>query len=913
MSVSNSAHQQQSQLQNATDSDSSSLSLANLHVKPYAKDVSKLFPLLKSSPQGLSDRQAQSRLAQFGPNQLKKEQGISILALIWDQFNDLLVLILVLASLFSFVIGETIDAAAITAVIVLNGVLGFIQEYKAEQSMHQLKKFETPHSIVIRAGSKQEIEANQLVPGDVIIIAEGDQVPADARLLEVHSLRVDESLLTGESVPIAKRTAPLPEETGLADRNNMVFAGTIATKGRATALVIRTGMKTQMGQIATDILETEKESTPLQKALDKVGRILAILSLGVALPGLTLGILQNRDAVEMFMMAISLAVSAIPEGLPIVVTIALALGIKRMTKVNVLARKLATAESLGGTDVICTDKTGTITHNEMTVKQVYLPKIGMLTISGSGYETDGQVQVDQSLNEELGFAADSQYQTALKNLAQNSFLCSDATLEVGDPTERALVVLAEKVGIDTQQLTADYKRTDEVPFNSDDKYMIVSTNKVRENEGKKSKQIIIKGAPESVLALCQLSEKQKQEAIAVNDSLTQQSLRVLAIAQYHPEENEDADLGDIKQFHLIGLVGMYDPPRSEVKEALQVCHRAGIRVIMITGDHKQTAQAIADQIGLDSLSAYDGYDLDQMDQPYFEKVVKETNIFARVSPRHKVKILKTLQSFGHQVAMTGDGVNDASAIKKADVGIAVGSGTDLTKSVSDLILLDDNFASIAKGIKEGRRIFFNIKKFVRFMMSANFDEIAHILTSILLNLPLSLLPIHILWINLATDSLPALALTVDAADDDIMERKPYRPKNEIMKGMLSFSVSSAIIGYLSVYGLFLFCLRETGDVAYAQTISFTTTVLFELFLVFALRSRRPTDFKHFFSNGWLWLSVITAVALQALVLYLPITQHVLKVVPLSWQDWLLLVLPTSLSGLTLMELGKNIVAWAQRD
>jgi Ca2+-transporting ATPase len=414
---------------------------------------------------------------------------------------------------------------------------------------------------------------------------------------------------------------------------------------------------------------------------------------------------------------------------------------------------------------------------------------------------------------------------------------------------------------------------------------------------------VIKGAPEAVMAKCSLDQEQRQIIHRVNNYLTKKSLRVLAIAEHDlPKQKK---LNGFNQYHFLGLVAMYDPPRKEVKAALNVCHKAGIRVIMITGDHKNTAEAIAEQIGLDSIGAYSGEELDQMDEAYFKKVVKESNIFARVSPRHKVKILETLQAFGHQVAMTGDGVNDAPAIKKADVGIAVGSGTDLTKSVSDLILLDNNFASIAKGIKEGRRIFFNIKKFVRYMLSANFDEIAQILTSILLRLPLSLFPIHVLWLNLVTDSLPALALTVDEADEDIMRRPPYVPQKEILKGIMSYSLVGAVIGYAAVFSLFLFLLKYTGDIIYTRTMSFTSMVIFELFLVFTLRSESPGNFKQFFSNVWLWLSIMVAFVVQILAIYSPVLQPIFKTVPLLQDDWLI-IFCVSMFGLVGMEIFKHV-------
>ncbi len=927
----NSESHQSSEKNSAANSSSTSVlthTIKNLHIKPYSKDLKKLYSLLASNPTGLSQDQAASRLAQFGTNQLEKSPSISIVHLFWDQLNSLLVLILLIAAFLSFLMGEELDGLAILAVVFLNSLLGFIQEFKAEKSLQELAEMERLKAVVLRDGEELEVDAVQIVPGDILLLREGDKITADARLIKADSFKVDESILTGESESSFKQTKPIAAKTGLADRTNMVFSGCLVTHGKAKALVIRTGMKTQIGQIAQEISQTESEETPLQKALNQVSKTLAIISLAVSVPGLALGIFMNRDAAQMFIMAISLAVSAIPEGLPIVVTIALALGIKRMAKNNVLVRRLATAESLGGIDVICTDKTGTITHNQMTVSQVYLPEWGMLKISGSGFDLEGEVKFDQASTEELGLNSNSvvdehqqnasqtkskqklSFNAALRHLAQQAVLSSDANLEMGDPTERALIVMAHKLGLDSKKIKKSYSREEEIPFDSANKYMAVavqnnhaSAETDSDKQAKNNKKAVVKGAPEAIIAMCELDKQQKQAINRINNYLTKKSLRVLAIAEQ--DLPEQSGLNGFNQYQFLGLIGMYDPPRKEVKPALNACHKAGIRVIMITGDHKNTAQAIAEQIGLDSIGAYSGEELDKMDEAYFKKVVKESNVFARVSPRHKVKILDTLQAFGHQVGMTGDGVNDAPAIKKADVGIAVGDGTDLTKSVSDLILLDNNFASIAKGIEEGRRIFFNIKKFVRYMLSANFDEIAQILTSILLKLPLSLLPIHILWLNLVTDSLPALALTVDEAEDNIMEKPPYVPQKEILKGIMTYSLVGAVIGYIVIFSLFLFLWNYTGDLTYARTMSFTSIVVFELFLVFALRSEKPANFKEFFSNTWLWLSIAGALAVQMLAIYLPLLQPVFETVPLLQDDWLI-IFCVAMSGLVGMEAFKHV-------
>lgn len=887
-----------------TNNPSSTKSINNLHIKPYAKSPKKLFSLLSSQPRGLSSQQASSRLAQFGPNQLEHKKSFSIAGLIVDQFNSILTLILVVAAGFSIAIGETIDAAAIVLILVVNGVLGFIQEYKAEKSLEELKEIETLDAVVLRAGKEQEIPAKKIVPGDIILLHGGDQIPADARLLEAHQLEVDESMLTGESTPAAKAAAVLSEDTGLADRSNMVFSGCIITRGRGKALVVRTGMKTEIGKIADELRQAEERDTPLQGALAHLGKILALVSLGAAVPGLVIGIVSGRDAVEMMMLAVSLAVSAIPEGLPVVVTIALAMGIKKMTKVNVLVRKLSTAESLGGTDVICTDKTGTLTHNQMTVTKIYLPDEGFLKVSGEGLELEGKVSADHELNQQLlnladeGSRSDEFSRQAVKRLARHFMLCSDATLEVGDPTEQALIVLGAKLDYQQDKLTARYPRQDEVPFNSANKYMKVL---VKKDGGQLA---IVKGAVEQIVSMSDLSSEQKKEIQQINNNLSDKGLRVLALAS--KETNSDQDLESIDNFQFQGLVGMYDPPREEVEQALHTCHRAGIRVIMITGDHKKTAEAIADRIGLDSIGAYTGQDLDEMDDAYFSKVVKETNIFARVSPRHKVKILKELQAQGNQVAMTGDGVNDAPAVKRADVGIGVGDGTDLTKGVSDMILLDNNFASISLAIQEGRHIFFNIKKFLKYLTSSNFDEILEVLSSVVLGLPLSLLPLHILWINLFSDSMPALSLAVDPIDPSVIDQEPYDPKKEIFQGIFQFAVIVGLLDYLLTFGFYVYLLKIAQlPVVEARTMSFSASVLFEFFLVFAIRSPKPAKLKDLVNNWLLLLSVAIGVAGQVAVVYVPFLQQAFTTTALPFHDWVQIVLVAS-SGFFGVEILKRL-------
>jgi Ca2+-transporting ATPase len=881
-------------------SNNSALTLnKTINLKTHALKRAQVFKELQSTKIGLDKEEIEKRIAYFGKNKLKEKKSFSVFALLLSQFTDILIIILFIAAVFSFFIGETIDAMAIFAIVLMNGFLGFFQEYKAEKSIEALKKMETFQTRVIRNGKEETVDAEDVVPGDILLLAEGDRIPADARILEVRSFEVDESMLTGESSPVSKVTEVLKEKTAVADQRNMVFSGTNVTKGKAKAIAVLTGMNTQVGKIAKDIQEAPHTLTPLQKALEKLGWILGLISILIAVPGLIIGVMTGRDVVEMMMMSVSLAVSAIPEGLPIVVTIALALGIKKMVKVNVLVRKLSTAESLGSTDVICSDKTGTITHNQMTAVDLIIPEAGFYNISGSGYHLDGEIKINKNKSRKFGLTT-KHNGSELESVATNFVLCSDAVLNFGDPTERALIVMAHKLSLNEDKIRSATERIDEIPFDSSNKFMaVLLKNKV----GYKA---LIKGAPEVIIAKSKLSKAEKEKLEKINDHLTKKGLRVLALAEKQLRSKQRWEKTDSYKF--CALVGMYDPPREEVAESIRVCKKAGIRVMMITGDHKQTAQAIADQIGLNAEGALSGSELDELTDKEFIDVVKKVNVFARVAPEHKVKILKVLQAMGHQVAMTGDGVNDAAAIKRADVGIAVGSGTDLTKETSDMILLDDDFSTIAKAIREGRRIFFNIKKFIRFLISANFDEIARIFTSIIFGLPLSLLPIHILWLNLATDSLPALALTTDVADKDIMERKPYHPKKEILRGVISFSILAASIGYLVIFGLFLYCLFVCNlSLTHAQTLSFTTTVLFELFLVFAVRSERSVLDSGFCSNKLLCFSVLIAFLAQLFVIYNPIAQLVFKTVPLDWRDWIL-VLSASSSGLVIIEVLKLIKA-----
>lgn len=851
---------------------------------PHATSLDTLTTQLDTSLEGLSTQEVQVRLSVYGANEIKEKRSFSVVSLLVSQFTSFLVLLLIGAGIFSYVIGEHIDAIAILAIVVINGVLGFIQEFKAEQSLASLKQIEVMQARVLRDGKEVIVLASEIVPGDIVILEEGKKVIADARIIEAYALMADESLLTGESVPVTKRAEELDAQTALADRTNMLFSGSLITMGHGKALVVHTGETTELGKIAHDLQSATKEETPLQQAMQKLGRTLAIICILVVIPGLFIGIYTQQPINDMIILAVSLAVSAIPEGLPIVVTISLAIGIRRMAKRNVLVRKLSSAETLGGTDVICTDKTGTLTHNQMTVLKALVIDKGIFTFSGEGYSIEGSISYDDAASAEVSMYSKDPTNDALRSLLTHSVLCNDATIELGDPTERSLIVAGAKAGIAAKKVRDAYSRADEIPFNSDQKYMAVQVQQDHKNIA------IIKGAPEVIFSMSHIPEERKETLTRINDTWTSEGLRVLAVA------STDMAQGALNEqpYVLQGLIAMYDPPRQEVTEALAKATEAGVRVIMVTGDHHKTAAAIAEQIGLVSERVVTGVEIDAMDDASFTDAIEHVNIFARVSPQHKLRILETLQRQGHLVAMTGDGVNDAPAIKKANIGIAAGSGTDLSKEVADMVLLDDNFASIVKGIEEGRRIFYNIKKVIRYLVSANFYGIALVFASILLGMPIPLLPLQILWINLVTDALPALALSSDVADPENMKQKPYNPTKEITKRTTGYAAYVGLVGFVIMMSLYVLLLNKWQlPLEEVRTVIFTASVVFELMLVFAIRSKHNISLAQLTSNKTLWAGVLTGLAGQLFVVYHSFGNMVFNTVPLTFGDWQIILLFTS--------------------
>ncbi|MBS3133178.1 calcium-translocating P-type ATPase, SERCA-type [Candidatus Woesearchaeota archaeon] len=836
----------------------------------YKLSADKVLSGLNTSPKGLRSEEAASRLNQYGPNRLKEGKKISPLKIFFSQFNNFLVWILLVAVAISASIGEVVESIVIIIIVLLNAVIGFIQEFRAEKAVEALKKLSGIKADVLRDGVRKQIDAKQLVPGDIIFIETGDKISADCRVIEQSNFETQESSLTGESTPVRKDISAL-KEAPVAEQINMAFSGTIVTKGRAKAVVVKTGMQTEIGRIAKLIQETKEELTPLQKKLAKFGKQIAVLTLIIAAIVFAATVLRGEDLLEMFKTAVSLAVAAIPEGLPAVVAMSLALGVQRMIKRNALVRKLPSVETLGSTTVIATDKTGTLTMDKMTVKKLYV-KGKIVDVAGEGYST----------NEKLAAGED---ETLLMRIG---VLCNDSALSgsgiSGDPTEAALLVSAAKAGMIKEELDTRFKRVGEIPFDSGRKRMTTI------HEVGNQKIMYTKGAPDVVLKLCdriyvngkikKLTAADKKEIEAVNGKFASDALRVLGFA-YKPVKGEKHEE---KSLVFVGLQAMIDPPRPEVKKAIEECKEAGIRVIMVTGDHKLTAVAIAKQLGIEG-TAITGVELDRIKN--IEDKIDEIGVYARVNPEHKIRIIDALKKKKHVAAMTGDGVNDAPALKKADIGIAMGiTGTDVAKEASKMVLTDDNFASIVNSVKEGRGIYDNIKKFIYFLLSSNLAEVMVIFAAILIGLKLPLLAIQILWVNLITDGLPAVALGVEPVSKDVMKRRPRKisegiiTKSMIVRLLLMGSVIT--IGTLSMYLWSLYrsgwtwgqeLLSASPDYVYAITMAFTTLVVFEMVNALASKSEEKSFFSGLFDNKWLLLAILSSLLLQAIIIYTPLNAY----------------------------------------
>ncbi len=899
----------------------------------HSLDVEEVLRKLGTSEEGLSEEEAQKRLEEFGPNELRKEKGKSPWSIFLDQFKDFLILLLLAATFVSLLIGEVFDAAAIMAIVVMSAFLGFLQEYRAERALEALKKMAAPEAVVLRGGRERRIPAREVVPGDIILLHAGDKVPADARLIEQFNLRVDEAPLTGESVPVNKEVAILPPETALADRKNMLYAGTVVTYGRGKAAVVATGMETEFGRIAQMIQTVVEEETPLERRMAEIGKWLGIGSLAVVAVVSALGLLRGHELLEMFLWGVSLAVAAVPEALPAVVTGALAIGVQRMARRNAIVRRLPAVETLGCTTFICSDKTGTLTKNEMTVRRIWLDG-EIIEVTGVGYEPKGEFIVVRGKGQGAGgnppSPPDPYFHEGLKLLLRTALLCNDAHLEreseawtlIGDPTEGALVVAAAKAGLDKRELDRLYPRIAEVPFTSERKRM---TTVHAAPDG--AKLVCSKGAPEIVLERCgriwrdgsivELSEAERNEILRANEGMAADALRVLGVA-YKELPPEASDFGeDVVERDLVflGLMAMIDPPRDEVRDALRLCEQAGVKVAMVTGDHRLTAVAIAQELGMlkEGGLTLTGVELDKLSDEEFEGIVEDVAVYARVSPEHKMRIVEALKKRGHIVAMTGDGVNDAPALKRADMGVAMGiTGTEVTKEASDMVLADDNFATIVAAIEEGRAIYDNVKKYLAYLLSCNVGEILIMFVASLMGLPLPLTAIQILWVNLVTDGLPAIALGVDPPEPDIMLRPPRDPKESVFT--LPVKLLIAVVSILMTAGIipvFASVLPGEGLIK-AQTMAFAMMTMFEMFNAFNCRSERHSIFEVGpLANRWLVLAVLSSILLQVAVVYIPFLQSVFGTAGLDLADWLLIIAISS-SALIVVEAGKWLVARLRR-
>lgn len=862
----------------------------------YNKKPDEVFKELDSSKNGLSETSVKERLEKYGFNELKTEDKKPFIAKLAEQFLDPMIIILIIASIVSAVVGEVVDSVIIIAIVIINAALSLYQEGKAEEAIASLQKMSSPKAKVIRDGKSIYINSNEIVPGDFVTLETGDIVPADLRLIESKNLKIDESSLTGESVPVEKDADVVYDgKMEIGDRENIAYSSTIVTYGRGSGLVIETGSNTQIGEIATSIQTVDREATPLQRKLAGLSKTLGLLVIGICAVVLLVGIFYNHDPLEMFMTAISLAVAAVPEGLPAIVTIVLSIGMSKMAQRHAIVKKLLAVETLGTTTVICSDKTGTLTQNEMTVVKAFADG-KLIEVSGTGYNPKGEVKAEDG--------TDVKDIKALEILAHIAGLTNDAQLKIsedeakimGDPTEGALLTFAEKAGYSLEELNSKYTRDGELPFDSGRKMMSTI------HKGYKEGKIVsfTKGAPDIILDNCkyyfeagevkELTANKRKEIMEINSSFATKALRVLAYAYREfdklPSELNSENLE--REMVFVGLTGMIDPARPEVIQAIKECKSAGIVPMMITGDYLETGLAIANELGISNnrSQAITGKELNEMSDEELRQIVKEKRVFTRVSPENKVQIVKALKENGHIVAMTGDGVNDAPAIKKADIGIAMGiTGTDVAKDTAEVILTDDNFATIVNAVEEGRVIYSNIKKFVGFLLSCNIGEVLIVLFAILLNLPVPLLPIQLLWLNLVTDSFPALALGVEAGDPDIMDEKPRDPKEALLDSELKITVVVQSIAItLSTLGAYFIGLKWYGDtgtgLVQARTMAFTTLIISELLRSYSSRSIKNTLWSiGIFSNKKLVLATLFSLFLTLIVVYIPFLSDIFKLLP----------------------------------
>ena len=848
---------------------------------------------LKSTSRGLTEDEAAKRITEFGPNELRASSRVSAWTILFDQFKNVLIVILLCATTLSAFLGHGIEAIAITVIVLFAVILGFIQEYRAERAIEALREMAAPVATVIREGRDRRVPARELVPGDMILLTTGNMVPCDVRLVEAVNLQTIEAALTGESAPVEKHTHTLEDERlQVGDRKNLAYAGTLVTYGRGRAVVVATGMNTEFGKIARMLEEVETSRTPLQGNLDRVGKTLARIALLVVIVIVALGLFRGQPFVEMLIFGVALAVAVVPEALPAVITISLALGVKRMIKRNALVRRLPAVETLGSTSVICSDKTGTLTKDEMTVRRLFVGG-KIMEVSGTGYEPVGAFSMN---------GREPKLTEPMKMLLQAAALASDARVErsdsgdkwevKGDPTEGALVVAAAKAGFVKVDLDASFPRISEIPFSAETKRMTTL------HQTSKGVEAYTKGAPEVIVQSCSrqlnndgeqpLDDSRRAEILEVARKLAADALRVLAVAYKRGATREDAEQG----MTFLGLVGMIDPPRPEAQAAISECEQAGIKVIMITGDHPLTAKAVADELGL-SKHGYvvTGAELEVMSDEDLEQKVDSVEVFARVSPAHKLRVVTALQKRGQVVAMTGDGVNDAPALKKADIGIAMGiTGTDVSKEAAAMTLTDDNFASIVAAVEEGRGIFTNIKKYLMYLLSSNVGEIGLMAGASLAGLPLPLSAVQILYVNLATDGLPALALAVDPPEDDLMRRHPRDPRTGIFtRPVVTLMLVGGLWSTVVNLSLFIWALNSGRGIPEAMTMAFVSLVLIQFIKAYNFRSDRNSVLHRPFANKWLNVAIIWELLMLALILYVPFLETTFGTVALPLNDFLIIV------------------------
>jgi P-type Ca2+ transporter type 2C len=897
----------------------------------YRYPADEIVKMLDSdATQGLTAAKAQQRLQRYGANALPEPAAPPAWRKFLSQFQGPLTVLLLLAmgvSVFAWLNERDtpipFEALTILAIVLLNGLLGYIQENRAEQAVAALQAMSAPTARVLRDGEQQRIPTAQVVPGDILLIEEGDTLPADARVLEAFALRVAEAALTGESTPVEKNSTVIEQEAGIGDQSNMVFSSTLVTSGRGRAIVTMTGEHTEIGKIARSLEQSQPEETPLQKELDYVGKLLGVVVIAiVVIVGITILLVDHvrslADVIEVLLLAVSLAVAAVPEGLTAITTVVLSLGMRRMAGRQVIVRKLSAVETLGSTTVICTDKTGTLTKNEMTVRSLVTAS-GRVDFSGIGYNPKGEVLQHGKPVSDSSLLYEVERALQAASLANNAQLhhSEDRWTIQGDPTEGALLVAAQKVQLQPETLKERFPRVNELPFSSERKLM----STIHTESGQEERVTVFsKGAPDILLTRCtyelvgketrQLSPERRSAILATVDQLAREALRTIGVAFRTLPVDEQSEDAIEQELVWLGVVGMIDPPRPEAIASVKQAQQADIRVIMITGDHPATAVAIAAELGIIKADgrAIAGAELRQMSDKRLAQVVRDAAVYARVAPEQKLRIVRALKADGEVVAMTGDGVNDAPALKAADIGVAMGiTGTDVSKGAADMILVDDNFASIVAAVEEGRSIFRNIQEFLRFLLSSNLGEVMTMFFGVLLAgviglkpepgavLVVPLVATQILWINLLTDSGPALALGVDTSKRDIMRQPPRDPRSRVISKRMWFDI--LFVGAIMAAGTLLVMdwalpgglLAGKGTLHYEQTMAFTTLIFFQLFNVFNTRSAERSAFLDLFTNKWIWLAILVSVVLQLCVVYIPFLQVPFGTVALRATDWLVCI------------------------